>query len=264
MRSPLRVAIALSIVGLVALLVNLGLGATAGGVALPLLPAAAAWTMVLMLRHPMVRRGSDVQESGSRSRPRQWLGALVLLSVCSYLTVAFVIDMSGSASPWRIPARLAAWSFALKTAPLATDECLVYRVAHYGGAFSTSDKTSGGTLGESSGGYWEEAPGRSANGELFERGRSALPAIKHELLAAVASGDRESQGHLVGVLEQIARWPEADDVVRAWANAAPAPVAQRDVKKWLTCIEKGRREYIGKATDRNCHPLAPKPSGEAR
>ncbi len=266
MRATVRVAIVLTIAGLAVLVVSalvLFSGGATGGLALPLLPAAAAWTMAIVLRHPMPKLGGDAHASASPRRSLRWLGAVAMLGVCTYLVLTLVVTMSDSDSPWRIPGRLGAWGFALKTAPMATDECLVHRVARYGGAPSTMDRSSAGTLGEAIGDYWEEEPGRTANGELIERGRSALPAIERGIRSAIRGEHREWQAHLVGVLERVARWPEGESVVREWANATPPPVAQRAVKKWVKCIDEGRREDIGKATDSSCRPIPGNMSGPA-
>lgn len=245
-------ALVLTAIGLVALVVGAVVSPTAvpSSGALCLLPAAGAWTLAVLLHRKTNAGSAGSGPSKRRPRLRRVLGVTAVLIVGVYLGPPLAVSFSAPDSPWRLPGRLAAWVFALKTAPLATDECLVSRIARYAEAGPAG--TFGGDIARGVTARASDA----AHEELRERGKSALPAIEHGLLSAIESEDVEQQENLVELLRRATRWPEADEIIRRWAHATPAPAAQPLVRKWLVCIEKGRRKFIiGKVTDRHCDPI---------
>lgn len=235
------VALGLTILGTAAMVASTVVPATASSSspALYLLPAAGAWTLVVLLHRSTSKGRADSGPSTARSWARR-VFAVISVIVASWTLGLSITSLFARDSLWLVPGRVAAWVFAIKTAPLATDECLVYRVGRYGGR------------GWSMRSYASDP----AYSELYARGTSALPDIERGLLRAIDSGDAEQQENLVIVLKLTTRWPEGDFIVRRWATATSVPRGQAFARKWLLCIEKGRRNLIGSnRTDWDCNPI---------
>lgn len=241
-------ALGLTMLGTAAMVASTVVSPTAGSnlPALYLLPAAGAWTLVVLLHRSTDEGSTSSGPSTARPRARRVLGVTSVFVTSLCLGGTLLTSLSEPDSLWRVPGRLAAWAFAVRTAPLATDECLVYRMARYGG------RSTWGITARAS---------DAAHSELAVRGTSALPDIERGLLRAIDIGEAEQQDNLIALLKLTTRWPEADSIVRRWATATPAPVGQVLAKKWLVCIEKGRRNLImGERTDRDCNPIVKRTS----